>query len=179
VRTAYNVLNQYRLLVETMLRAGQTEIALEGVGYMKYYGHVSFDLQLTFITETVAYDVSTLCELANELELPQEAAVLAEFLDLDRPLLNIAQEKGLLGVRKAQVKLACYYLARKQEDKARTIAADMVAEPKERLRTLRQQLEAVRSKDFWEIIDRGRNFEFMSLERQQQLPTFFAWLDVS
>jgi Predicted membrane protein (DUF2254) len=179
VRTAYNVLNQYRLLVETMLRAGQTEIALEGVGYMKYYGHVSFDLQLTFITETVAYDVSTLCELANELELTEEAAVLAEFLDLDRPLLNIAQEKGLLGVRKAQVKLACYYLVRKQEDKARTIAADMVGEPKERLRTLRQQLEGVRSKDFWEIIDRGRNFEFMPPERQRQLPRFFEWLDVS
>lgn len=178
VRTAYNVLNQYRLLVETMLRAGQTEIALEGVGYMKYYGHVSFDLQLTFITETVAYDVSTLCELANELGLAQESEVLAEFLDLDRPLLNIAQEKGLLGVRKAQVKLACYYLASQQEDKARRIATDMQAEPKQRLRTIRQQLEGVRSKDFWEVIDRGRNFEFMPPERQQQLGTFFEWLEV-
>jgi hypothetical protein len=178
VRTAYNVLNQYRLLVETMLRTGQAEIALEGVGYMKYYGHVSFDMQLTFVTETVAYDVSTLCELANELGLPAEEAVLAEFLDLDRPLLNIAQEKGLLGVRKAQVKLACYYLATDQESKARRIANDMMVEPKERLRTIRQQLEAVRSKDFWEVIDRGRNFEFMPLERQQKLPIFFEWLEV-
>ena len=60
VRTAYNVLHQYRLLLETMLRNGHPDAALEGVKYMKYYGHVSFDMKLTFVTETVAYDVSTL-----------------------------------------------------------------------------------------------------------------------
>jgi hypothetical protein len=176
VRTAYNVLNQYRLLVEATLRAGKTQLALEGVGYMKYYGHVSFDVQLTFITETVAYDVSTLCEVACGLGSEQEELLLEEFLDLDRPLLNHGQERGLLGVRKAQVKLACYYLAIGHEDKAQRIADDMREEPPERLQAIRHQLATVHNKDFWEITDRGRNFEFMPSEQREQLSRFFVEL---
>ena len=57
VRTAYNVLNQYRLLVESMIRGGADDIAIEGVRHMIYYGRTSYDMQLGFVTETVAYDV--------------------------------------------------------------------------------------------------------------------------
>ena len=46
-------------------------------------------------------------------------------------------------------------------ERARAIAADMRDEPEERLRAIRRQLENVENKDFWEIIDRGRNFEYM------------------
>jgi hypothetical protein len=178
VRTAYNVLNQYRLLVEAMLRAGDSKAALEGVKHMAYYGHVSFDMKLTFVTETVAYDVSALCQYANELESEYEDAMLSQFLELDRPLRVSAQESALLGVRKAQVKLAAYYLMRGVEDKARLISRDMEHEPAERLRSIRHALERVVSKDFWEIIDRGRNFEYMPPPQRACLATFFGWLNV-
>jgi hypothetical protein len=178
VRTAYNVLNQYRLLVEAMLKHGNGEAALQGVKYMKYYGHVSFDMKLTFVTETVAYDVSTLCEIANQTKATQEPEMLAEFLELDQPLLAQSQEKGLLGVRKAQVKLASYYLLTGQEEKARTICRDMQNEPRDRLLAIRQQLEGVTSKDFWEIIDRGRNFEYMPPDQRECMRTFFSWLSI-
>jgi hypothetical protein len=178
VRTAYNVLNQYRLLVESLLRSGNGDAALQGVKYMKYYGHISFDHTLTFVTETVAYDVSTLCEIAHELAAPEEEAMLKEFLELDRPLLVRSQEKGLLGVRKAQVKLACYYMLNGDETKARTIARDMENEPKQRLEAIFQELENVTSKDCWEIIDRGRNFEFMVAEQRRQMERFFSWLGI-
>lgn len=177
VRTAYNVLNQYRLLVEATLRSGDLDMGLQGVKYMKYYGHVSFDQKLTFVTETVAYDVSALCEVANELGLESENEMLKEFLDLDQPLLMRGQEKGLLGVRKAQVKLACYYLGTGQNQKARTIAEDMAEEPTERLQSIRASLESVTSKDFWEIIDRGRNFEYMPERQRAKLPEFFSWVE--
>ncbi len=179
VRTAYNVLNQYRLLVEAMLRHGDSDTALEGVKHMAYYGHVSFDMKLTFVTETVAYDVSSLCQYANELGSAQEDAMLSQFLQLDRPLRVSAQESALLGVRKAQVKLAAYYLMRGLEDKARLISRDMEHEPPERLASIRRALESVTSKDFWEIIDRGRNFEYMPPAQRACLETFFSWLDVA
>ena len=98
-------------------------------GTCSYYGHVSFDMKLTFVTETVAYDVSTLCQVANELRLPEEDEMLRMFLELDRPLRVSSQETALLGVRKAQVKLAAYYLSQGTEDKARLIAKDMESEP--------------------------------------------------
>lgn len=175
VRTAYNVLNQYRKLVESMIKSGEAEIAAEAVGHMIYYGRTSYDLQLGFITETVAYDVGTLCELAHGAGGGDE--LLAQFLELDQPLRAKRQEGGLVGIRKAQVKLACYYLAAGAEELARRIAEDMRGEPAERLAAIREQLERVESKDFWEIIDRGRNFEFMPAGQRGQMATFFGWLE--
>jgi signal transduction histidine kinase len=176
VRTAYNVLNQYRLLVETMLRQGHGGFALEGVKHMNYYGQVSYDMNLTFVTETVAHDVSTLCQIAHKAGAEQQDDMLAQFLELDQPLQVKSQEKGLLGVRKAQVKLAAYYLTVGEEEKARLIARDMKDEPAQRLWVIRDQLARVTSKDFWEIIDRGRNFEYMPPSQRARMRDFFEWL---
>jgi hypothetical protein len=104
--------------------------------------------------------------------------MLSQFLELDRPLRTSAQESALLGVRKAQVKLAAYYLMKGFEDKARLISRDMEREPPARLLSIRQALEAVTSKDFWEIIDRGRNFEYMPPPQRACLTTFFGWLKI-
>lgn len=176
VRTAYNVLNQYRLLVESMMRLECPGRALEGVRHMSYYGHVSFDMKLPFVTETVAYDISTLCQIAHDLKSPDEDAMLRQFLELDRPLRVSSQESALLGIRKAQVKLAAYYLTQGEEAKARLISRDMENEPRERLLSIRRTLESVTSKDFWEIIDRGRNFEYMPEPQRAMLGQFFSWL---
>src|SRR5213078_2240885 len=46
VRTAYNIMNQYRLMVEAMIRGGADDEAMEGVRYMIYYGRTSYDMQL-------------------------------------------------------------------------------------------------------------------------------------
>jgi hypothetical protein len=175
VRTAYNVLNQYRQLVEAMIRRGEDELAADAVGHMIYYGRTSYDLQLGFVTETVAYDVGVLCELAHQ-QGGRDAAMLTAFLELDQPLRARRQESALVGIRKAQVKLACYYLEAGAADRAARIADDLRAEPAERLRTIRDQLERVDSKDFWEIIDRGRNFEFMPEPQRKQMAPFFAGL---
>jgi hypothetical protein len=179
VRTAYNVLNQYRLLVEAMIRLECRGRALEGVRHMSYYGHVSFDMKLPFVTETVAYDISTLCQIAHEQKSSDEDAMLRQFLELDRPLRVSSQESALLGIRKAQVKLAAYYLAAGETERARRIADDMKNEPEARLRSVREALEGVVTKDFWEISDRGRNFEYMALAQRATLGTFFSWLGLS
>jgi len=179
VRTAYNILNQYRLFVEALLRANLGACAIAAVGHMKYYAHVSFGMSLAFVTETVAYDVCALVELAHELKSPQEEAMLRAFLDLDRSPEERGQEQGLKGVRKAQVKLATYYLAVGEDAKARRIREDMQHEPRERLRAIRDELERVESKDFWEVIDRGRNFEYMPPEQKAHMRTFFEFIDES
>ncbi|MBK7536092.1 MAG: DUF2254 domain-containing protein [Myxococcales bacterium] len=187
VRTAYNVLNQYRLLVETMVQAGEPGSALAAVRHMVYYGRTSFDMQLGFVTETVAYDVSALCEFAHARqqasqqgggadrhELQLDGQMLALLLELDQPLRAKRQESALQGIRKAQVKLACYYLSQGESERAGLIAADMAGEEPQRLRAIHDQLLAVDSKEFWEIIDRGRNFEYMPPAHRAQLAGFFA-----
>jgi hypothetical protein len=176
VRTAYNVMNQYRLLVESMIRGGADEMAMEGVRHMIYYGRTSYDMQLGFVTETVAYDVSALCEFAHAQKREIDTKMLDMFLELDQPLRMKKQESGLQGIRKAQLKLACYYLAVGAEDRARKIAADMAGEDRARLDSIRDQLSRVVSKEFWEVIDRGRNFEYMPPKQKDQMERFFGML---
>lgn len=178
VRTAYNTLNQYRQLAEAILRAGWHEKAIEVANYFKYYAHESLRMKLDFVTETTAYDLCALCEIAHELRSPIEAQLLEIFLDVDQPVAAEAQERalqGLFGVRKAQAKLATYYLTHGAEPLARRIFDDMQHERVERLRVIRDQLQSVTTKDFWEIIDRGTNFDYLPPERKAALATFFGW----
>jgi hypothetical protein len=173
VRTAYNILNQYRLLIEAMMKKSLPGQAVTAVGYLNYYAHVSYDLKLNFVTETIAYDVSALCQLSHDLKLKEEDELLKAFLDIDRPTFERTQESALKGVRKAQVKLASYYLSVGETRHAEHIADDMRAEPIERLRAIRDELVRVESKDFWEIIDRGRNFEYMPDAQRDAMKRFF------
>jgi len=176
-RTAYNVLHQYRMLIESLLRLNQREAAEQGVAFLKYYGHIAFEEDLTFVTETVAYDLGALCKFAHRKELPSEDYILRQFLDLDRPTHGRRQARGLIGVRKAQTKLAAYYLSVDAEDKAKLIADDMVTETSDLLHTVRDDLAGVETPHFWEIVDRGHNFEFLPPEERGQLDRFFNWLD--
>lgn len=175
VRTAYNVLNQYRLLAEQLLRYGRDELAIEVAGYFRYYAGVAHGLHLGFVTETVAYDLAQLCEVALLRESPAHDALLDGLLLLDQAADDAAQELTLRGVRKAQVKLATAYLQRGQVAQAQKIYVDMQDERPERMRSIRDELLSVESKDFWEIIDRGTNFDYLEPARKEQLKVFFGW----
>ena len=176
VRTAYNILNQYRKLAEDILRAGWDDKAVEVAGYIKYYGHLSFGMKLGFVTETVAYDLCTICEVAHEIGSPVEQRILQTFLEVDQPAMEgDVQETGLRGVRKAQVKLATYYIVNGAEELARRIFDDMEHERAERLRSIRDELLGIESEDFWEVIDRGANFDYLPPERKEALKTYFGW----
>ena len=75
------------------------------------------------------------------------------------------------------MKLAAYFLLKEDEEKAKRIADDMRHEPKARLDQIRSSLENVTTKDFWEIIDRGRNFEFMPAPQKAAMKRFFEWFE--
>jgi hypothetical protein len=175
VRTAYNVLNQYRLLIAHVLKAGRDDVALEFAGHLRYYGALAHTRGLGFITETAAYDLCSLCETAFDVSSKHQEAMLRIFLEVDRESESDEQEVTLRGVRKAQVKLATHYLLHGAPGLARAIYEDMAGEKPERLRSIRDELIAVTSKDFWEVIDRGSNFDYLEPARKQQLTTFFSW----
>ncbi len=175
VRTAYNVLNQYRLLAERVLTYDQGAYAIEVARYFKYYGGVSFTAKLPFILETVAYDLCALNELAYEQDSPASRELLRIFLQVDRESESEIQETSLRGVRKAQVKLATFYLMKGEEELAREVYQDMCSERSERLASIRNELLAIKSSEFWEISDRGVNFDYLPPKRKRRMLEFFAW----
>lgn len=177
VRTAYNVLNQYRLLAEDLLRGERWKESLQVAGHFKYYAQLAFGMGLSFITETAAYDMCTLNEIAFNVKGAPRGELLKIFLELDKESEDKEQERSLRGVRKAQAKLATYYLANGDESLARLIFQDMSHEPADRLRSIRQELERIDSPEFWEIIDRGTNFDYLDPPRRKMLAKFFTWFE--
>lgn len=175
VRTAYNVLNQYRLLAEAALTYQNGRHAIELARYFKYYGGVSFNQKLPFILETAAYDLCSLNELAYETDSPAAKELLRIFLQVDRESESEEQESSLRGVRKAQVKLATFYLLKGEEALAREVFRDMSVEQPQRLASIRNELLAIKSSEFWEISDRGVNFDYLPPKRKRRMLEFFGW----
>jgi len=179
VRTAYNVLHQYRMMLENLLRLGLDGLACEGVSFIKYYGHVAFDADLDFITETAAHDIAELCQFSHRHgSAAVEQRILRQLLDLDaeEPARGYNQLRGLKGVRKAQAKLAVYYISVGAEANARMIAADMRHDSPGLQQSIRDDLARAESPHFWEIVDRGTNFEYLPENERVQLDVFFSWL---
>lgn len=175
VAAAYNNLNQYRLLAEELLKAKWTDEVLRIAGYFKYYAQTAQAMKLGFITETAAFDLCSLNELAYELKSDARDNLLAVFLDVDKEAEAKSQESSLRGVRKAQAKLAAYYLQNEEKHLARRIFRDMRDEKPERLASIRDEMLSVTTNEFWEVNDRGGVFEYIDPERRAFVLTFFEW----
>ncbi len=176
-RLAYYVLHQYRELAESELRRGEAQHAVETAQYLRSYGHFAFETGQEFLLEVVAMDLSGLVECAVDHAPTEVDRLLEVFLEVDRESRSDEQEIRLRGVRRAQVQLAVFFLERGDEDRARRIFADMREETTERLRAVREELEAEQPEHYWELTDRGINFAYLSPERRAHLVTFFSWFD--
>ena len=190
IRTAYNILHQYRQLGEFVLREGTKgaddrvgaakdlqDRALEIVRFMRYYSSICYQRKLTFISEVIAHDVGQLCELAFRRESRCHDEMLEIFLAVDELAQTDDQEKGLRGVRRAQIKLATVYLMDTADTYVKMIQDDMQHEPRELLRAIWQELLKLESKEFWEVNDRGTNFDYLTPEQKAHLGSFFAAFD--
>jgi hypothetical protein len=175
VPAAYNCLNQYRYLGEEILKRGWGDEALRVAGHFKYYAQTAHAMKLAFVTETVAFDLCTLNELAYDLGADARDALLRIFLEVDKEAEVEQQEQSLRGVRKAQIKLATYYLEKGETELARRIHRDMRDERPDRLRSIKIEMLGVTTNEFWEINERGVVFEYIEPDRRALLQRFFEW----
>ena len=146
----------------------------EVAGHFKYYAQLAHGMGLGFVTETAAYDLCALCEVASDGAAAAHDRLLAIVLEIDKEAETSAEEKALRGVRKAQAKLASFYLLRGMPARARAIYQDMAQESPERLRSIRDEMLRITSKQFWEVVDRGTNFDYLDDPRKEKLREFFA-----
>jgi hypothetical protein len=201
VRACYNIFHQYRLLAEHMMRKGHSRVGEGGLcppepergkewkpsqGFhfsdlvleigrcLAYYGQTAHKADLGFITETAAHDLAVLCERAYDHDIACHDTLLGIFLEVDKEAETHAQEQILRGVRKAQVKLATFYMAKNALTHADRICADMRGEKPERMASIRAELGSVNEKEFWEVTDRGVNFDYLDPTRKEKLDEFFA-----
>lgn len=182
IRTTYNVLHQYRQLAEFALCSPDhilQERSLQIAKFMRYYSTASFERGMAFGSEVIAHDIGQLCELAFRRDAPGHAELLQVFLAVDQHAETKEQEKTLRGVRRAQVKLATTYLHQGAIAFAEQIRRDMAEEPKERLLGIWQELLELHTREFWEVNDRGTNFDYLAPEPKAQLGVFFGWFGLT
>jgi len=180
LRLAYYVLDQYRQLAEGLIDRGDDELATECANFMRYYGQIAYDANMKFLIETVAYDLFRLIEFSEQHGSPATDALLAIFLEVDRPEEPFdGDEDRLLGVRRIQAQLAAALLYRGDQSRANLIRDDMREERPERLALIRDELARETHSTYWEYTDRGVNFAYLPPEQQPHMETFFASLGIT
>jgi hypothetical protein len=168
LRTGFYVLHQYRLLAENLLAQGLEPAAIEVASRIRYYGRTASASELPFLLEVAAYDLANLVEACADKRSARDA-LLEVVLAMDHE-----GAENLLGVRKAQIQLATFFLVRGEEAPARRIAADLAGERRGLLLTARQELEGESSPHYWEINDRAVNFSYLPPDRRAKLGDVFA-----
>jgi hypothetical protein len=118
-----------------------------------------------------------MCERAFQLSSECHDDLLLIFLAVDDATESADKAKTLRGVRKAQIKLATHYLVYGAGTLARRIAEDMRAEDPRRLRSMWTELANLDTPEFWEVNDRGSNFDYLTPDQKATLPRFFGWFD--
>lgn len=176
VRAAYNVLYEYRRFASKTLEHKPATCA-RIIEHLVYYGRTANAMNLPFVTVTVAHDVRVLCEDAYQLKTLAEVELermLELFLSLDQPSDDEGAEVALLGVRRAQSILGAFFLEHGAKSFAAQIRKDMSHEPQSRLIATREAILAIRERKFWEITDRGFNFDYVPESRRPFVMAFFA-----
>ncbi len=177
LRAGHTMLAEFRRLAcDTLIETGEFELVRELADWVQHYARVSFEVGANFVTETAAHDLAEIIIHAHAAGAPNQDAMLDTLLEVDREPGGLAgQESALSGVRKAQVKLATYYLSHGESEKARRIYDDMRHESQERLRTIHLELAALTEPEWWEITDMDTNWDYLTGPQKAQLPVFFGW----
>lgn len=178
-RSAYHVLFEYKRLALTLVDLDLRDAVIEAARRVRFYGRLAASSKAGFVLETAAHD---LCDLLQHLHATGSAAhdaVLDIFLELDAEPEN--EEAAIVeqGVRRAQVKLATYYLARDEAAAAERIADDMRADRTHRLRAVRDELLALVDPEWWEISNREVNWDYLPPDQRAFLQPFFASIGVA
>ncbi len=170
-RTTYHLLSQYLGLAEELLEKGANDSVLVVTSHIADYGGEAFDNGQAFILEVAAYDIAAIIRHAHQQPAAPVQALLDLFLSLDRDIRVDAQEGSLLGVRRAQIQVAAFFLEQQEDSIVQDILADLKSEPLERLEpmlnTLRQEDRAL----YWEYTPRGANFSYLAPHLRPYLDT--------
>jgi len=175
-RTAYYIMNQYRLLAVALLNRQAFDAVTEIVEHFRYYATFSHELGDSFLLEVAAHDIVTLIEEAVSRKTPIVDDLLDQFLELDQEIRHESHEASLLGVRRAQLQLAAFFVESQDEPRARRIIDDMKDEKLERLQGIRETLMTEQRSQYWEFTDRGVNFSYLEPSLRPYLDTLFEWL---
>ncbi len=159
-RVIYNVLDQYRRLAEELI-VPWPELALRISHHLCYYARLAEEQGLTFIAETVAYDLKVLNQVAYQQKCPRASDILGSLVSLAHVLQRRGHQRALPGVHKMWLALAAFYLSEGADSLQEQLEEVLRRVDQEELVRLGKEVLSVTQPDFWEITDRGVNFDYL------------------
>ncbi len=161
VRTCYTVLYQYRVLA-SHLRESHADLLRRVCEHIVYYGRLAREKGAPFVTVTAAHDLSTLCLDAYGHDPQQANRILKQMFTIvdadDDPerantvSIGMLQVFAILGTR---------LLERGDTSSVVAIQAFLRKMPAGALRRMKERTLAVTDWKFWEVTDRGDDFNYL------------------
>ena len=173
-RAIFNIYHQYRLLAESIFDFDQL-LSRQIVFYFKDYGEIGLQQKgLPFVMYNAAFDLGTMVAKAYDKKLANIKEILLIFMALEDKVDRAKDLFALMGIRKSQLILATYLLSKGDRSLLPIIVEDLKNETFDFLIQLRDSLLAVEDKKYWEITDRGYNFEYIDERQKEFLQLFYA-----
>lgn len=141
--------------------------------YFKYYGQEGLMKGIWFILYNAAFDLGEMVATAYDKKLKNFRQLLFIFMELEDILDKKKDWLARMGVRKSQLILAAYLYSKNERELLQIVVDDLKNDSFEMLIKWRDMLLAVKDKKFWEITDRGINFEYIDEEQKKALELFY------
>ena len=167
--SVFNVVYSYKALVRRLL-GDRPELVPRLVRYLRFYAEFARAQGLPFIYELVSYELAELTERAYE----RKAAPARELLDAVLAFEGAGQSAGLV---KSRAILAAYFLERGSTEELELVAASLQNLPSAVIEKAKRGILSVQDRVFWELNDRGLNFDFVEPQRRARVAEFFDRLE--
>jgi hypothetical protein len=169
-RSVFSVFDQYRTYAETRAVAFP-ELTQEIAYYFQYYGQLARENGLTFVVEVVAHDLGALVQHAWETGAPCRQKLLERFM-----LYDTVAAVPLAGVKKAQAKLASYFLLAGEAEPAEVIGRTFNGLAPAFIHAVADDMLHVRRERYWEVNERRINLDYVPDPQREKLREFFESL---
>jgi len=163
--SVFNVVYSYKALVRRLL-SDRTEYVPRLVRYLRFYAEFARVQGLPFIYELVSYELGELTERAYE----RAAAPARELLDAVLAFAGVEQSAGLV---KSRAILAGYFLEHGLQQELELVTASLRNVAPAVLEKAKQGVLSVQDRVFWELNDRGLNFDFVEPKRRMRVTEVF------
>ena len=163
--SVFNVVYSYKALVRRLL-SDRPEHVSRLVHHLRFYAEYARAQGLPFIYELVSYELGELTERAYE----RKAAPARELLDAVLAFDGVEQSLGLV---KSRAILASYFLERGMAQELELVEASLRIVTPAVVEKARSGILAVQDRVFWELNDRGLNFDFVEPQRRTRVAEVF------
>jgi hypothetical protein len=166
--SVFNVVYTYKALVRRLI-VDRPEQVPRLVGYLRFYADFARTQGLPFIYELISYELGELTQRACELKAAPARGLLEAMLAFD----GAEQSVGLV---KSRAILAVYLLESGMTQELELVEFSLRNATRGHLEKALRGILAAQERVFWELNDRGINFDFVDPQRRARLAEVFERL---